>query len=1089
MATPTLEVLSVADKAIRLRVQFADLPANNNIVAAYILIADNGIGIKKMLVEDIAETDLSPADLRLTKLRNKEAVEFVVDHLENGVKYGLKPEIMYRTNSDVFAPVVIARSVFSVYATPAGKSVAPVIQLIKAVDETSFNITMENPIFANPSNDGGSKISKLIIYLSRGRDEKDAEHPIVNDVICQDFDVTFYVKNANGELDASKVLLVTGLIAGEQYEMTAAYVNSVGTGLFSNSSRLVSGTNKFGPIKNVEASGNDGSGTFSFIRPDNFMIDNLVGAVLENVVDPASGKVAVAALYYKFNGTGFDLLTNKDGLTGTGFPFKKDPLYRYSIVVNGIPNNESLKYMIRLINNYSEGDNLPNPLSIIAPARPGPLRSVKLVEAVLSNDSNWVSAFNAQKMKVDPRFSTLRSGAIQCIAPATNWPKTDGKIRVIQTIYDSITTAEDTAIKYFLSDALSGVVAVPSEGIDAWEPVQDRNDTEKGLSETQIRSSIQHVASSLNQTQWTAKTAAEKLVLASNLPKLVSAISMYYTILAVSKDLQTLANTETGYQEITDEQMDDDYIFDSRSLIKLFFLAGSTPTISLTARLIDQATGTLLVSDPSVISRRISSSPSSVVGQGVFVAESNDIKFKMLEFRCDQGLNLGQGKMTLSLLNAGDAIVSTQTRLFTFDKSVTGAISRKIYSLASDFGFIINNASKYSAKFELAIDVIDTLAEVSVTATGAKVENNNLRPKGKAASPNAIFRTNYDGSVSAKFTSLDADALAGTNFSKYSTYLVPRSTASNATLKGYTQNELAIAVVTYVIKQDLSSNVNNPISGFIQTDAARLAKQDFSWSYTSFPQGTLFTPIYATMTDSDASNSNYVVGEELQTFATPTDPRTVVAVASGKSLSIQATWGLPTKDGRGKPDGSNLQNFMVRLYSSANTFSGSQLAEVSVAGSATSYSFTNAADSANNQLVISGSYVISVQAVSKDLDGEAKPLKTPEVLSNQVTISTTPVLSSAYVSGNQVLVSWTPNGTTADKIFYAFAVQDFNGNIVDGEFMGTTTASSVSQSSITLTYTPAQTGYTLVANGIVVLTTGQGQVAYTSTPLNAPASN
>ena len=1094
--SPTLDVLSVADKAIRLKVRYENLPANNVIVAAYILTADNGIGIKKMLIEDILETDFAPADLRLTKLRNREPIEFVMDGLTNGVNYGFKLEIMYRLNSDVTAPVTIARSTDSAFGTPAGLAIAPVIQNIKAVDETSFKVTVENPIFSNPANDGGSKIVKLLIYLSRGRDDTDADHPIVNDVICYDFPTTFYAKNSNGDLEASKVFTVAGLIAGEQYEISAAFLNSIGTGVFSTSASLVNGTNKFGAIKSLEFSGSDGAGSFSFTRPDNYMISNLLGAVLENVVDPASGKVAVAALYYKFNGTGFDVLASKDDLTGSGFPFKTDALYKYALGVNNIPNNEVISYKLRLVNTFSEGVSVST--SITAAARPSPVRDAVLVEyEALQSETTWWTEFKTQKAKIDPRFSSLRSAAVRFLGSKFNWPSKGGKFRVIETVYSATSSAEDTAIKFFLSDALTAVQADAANGIAAWPAVPARSDSEKLLSEQQVRGAIQQVAGSLNNTQWTAKTDAEKLSIASNYPKLVLAIEVYYKLLAVSKDLQTLANGSNNYQEIADDNADDDATFDSKDIIKLFFIAGITPTINITARLTDPATGSILTSDPVVLTRLISAKPSGVVGQGSFEAGNNDIAFKLLEFRRDQGLDLGKGKISASLMDKG-AVVSTQSKLVTFDKSVSGKILRQNYSLANDFGFILNNGSTYDVKFALADAVLDTLSQVSAdpnSLTGAAISATGLGPKGKASVPNAIIRSNSDGSVSAKFTGLDGDALQGTKFTKYVTYLVAKKVASNATLKGYTQKQLASFISTNVspgnkdlVQLDLGSNVNNAISGFIQTDAGQKAKEDYSVTDSTFVQGTFYTAITGTVTDSAISNSDYVVGDELQTFATPTDPTKVVAVPSGQNTTIQATWALPTLDGRGKPDGSNLQNFMVRLYSSSNTLSGAQIAEVSVAGSATTYSFTNAADSANSQLQIGGSYVVSVQAYSKDVSSSAKPLTTAEVLSNQVTISTPPILASAYVISNQVIVNWTANGTTADKAFYAFAVQDANGNLVDGEFIGTISVPSPSQTSITLAYTPAQTGYTLVPHGIIVLTTGQGQVTYTSTPLNAPAA-
>lgn len=1090
MSVPTLEVRSVADTAIKLNVLFDQLPASHTIVAAYILIADNNIGIKKFLIEDIPETDFAAADLRLTKLRNREPIEFSITGLLNGVNYGFRAEILHRLISPVTSPISIARSVGSVFGTPAGPAVPPLIQFIQALTATSFNITLENPIFNNPTSDGGAPISKIVFYLSKGRVDTNPNHPVENDVICLDFPVSFYAKNANGDLSPSQVCTLTDLNDGEQYEVSAVYVTPVGTGRLSTAQSLASGTVKFGFAKNIEASGNDGQGILTFNRPDNWPIADLVGAVLENTVPADSDKLPFAALYYKWNGSAFTSVPSKDDLTGSGFPFKTDPLFKYSIVVNNLPNNEPVTFKLRLINTFGEGLNLSSDISIIARASPGPIRNAKLVEyeAPLTA-TNWWTEYKIQKAKIDLRFITLRSGAVEFQNPTSNWPSIGGKVRVIQTAYDFITAAVDTAIKYFLSDALPAVPADAANGVSAQPAVPARNDSEKGLSELQIRSAIQNVVDSLTHAQWSAKSDSEKLMLAIDSPKMVSAIDMYFKIAAVSKDLQTLANSANGYQEINDDQTDDESIFDSRQLIKLFFIAGSIPTITLTARIIDAETGTLLQSSPTVIYGLVSARATDVIGQGSFSAGSGDITFSLNEYRRDQGLDLGHGKMTLALLNDSGNVVSVQTKLVIFDKSVSGKILRKNYSLATDLAFIINNGSVYNAYFEPAAAIYDTLSQIS-SPSNAKISGLLLAPKGKASRPNSSIKSNSDGSISGKFTALLLAELNGAAFIKYETYLVPDVVRSNPLLRGYTQaqlsNFLSSNTDNRVIRKIVDVNENNSISGFIQTVSQQTALKDYTWIDNTFSQGVKYTAISKTVTGSPESDSDWLVTSELQTFSSPSIPRSVLAVASGKNLEILTTWNFPTLDGRGNSDGSNLEKFTLKLYSGSLT-TDPPLAYANVSGRDTRYIFTNSSNSANNQLVIGGSYTVSVQAYSTDSNGEAQLLKSTAVDSNMVTISTTPIISSASVSGNTVTVNWTPNGTTADQIFYAFAVQDSNSNVVDGEYIGLFSAGA-NQTSTTLTYNPTQPGYTLFPTGIIVLTTRQGQVAFVQTPYTAPAA-
>jgi hypothetical protein len=1098
MAPPTLELVALADKAIKLKAHFADLPVDDVIVAAYLLSADNGIGIKKTPILDILETDDKPENLLLTKLASRSPVEIIVDKLTNGQDYGYLLEILHRKRSPPNSAISIARSVGTLTARPASTPSAPLVRMIKAVNDTDFEISVANPMFNNRIGDNGSKIVKFVAYLSTGVKDVDEKRPILNDVIVKDIDAEtkMYKEDENGVVDEILTFLITGIVGGERYEASFSFLNAVGNGEQTVAQELVGGTSKFGVATAIESTGSDGQGFISFKRSVNHPISNLVAVVLENVVADPTTQIPLAALYYKFNGSSFDLVS-KDEITGNGFPFKKDGNFVYQIVVNNIPNNTPLSFKLRLINIFGEGDDLAADklVKIVAKARPSPIRNPILREyQPLDNLANktWWDEFRAQSAKLDSRFVGLRSGAVSFVEPLTNWTGTGGKFRVIKSVFESKTSAENTAVSLFLSDKL------PADADKGLPEILDRNTDEKALSDLQIRSIIKAVTDATTPAQWESRSADQKLNLANKFPKMVTALEMYYKIMKVSKELEELANGVPGFVEIADNSDDDKNVFDTKDVIKLFFIAGSTPKISLIARLVDPDTQTVLQSDEVLISRPISARPGSMIQQGIFERGNRDVKFDLLEPRLFQGLSFDQGQITAGLLrkvDGKDVVISTQNRIFNFEKSAVGLVLRKKYSLANDFGMIFNNGDKYDITFSPAGAILDTLTDTSTDSSAlAKIVGSGIAPVGKCANADASVLPRSDGSVVAILKELNGDKLQGAAFTKFVVYLVASTLASNTKLKGFTQKEIDGYFKTaptgstdknYRVlelarnKNNDSTDENNKAFGIIQSDNTK----DYSLRDTEFSKGTKFTFITKVITGEADSSSDYFVGDEQQTFGAPSDVTNVVAVPSGIDLSIKGRWSATLDDGRGGKLGENIVSYGLKLYAGNNTTT-TPIYTTTVNGDVDNFTFDNT--NTNNKLVIGGNYVFSVQVFTKDFDGEAKQLKSTAVMSNVVILSVTPTISSAFVVKNLLSVAWNSNGTSAFKLFYAFAILGPDGEITPDEFMATVSVSP-SATSTTVRYTPAKEGYTLAENGIVVLIADQGNVAFTPTPLNAPA--
>lgn len=1080
ISPPVLLVLAVADKALRVQAQFLDLPDKHVIVAAYFLLADHSSnGIKKVPIVDLPETDTSPADLRLTRLGKREPVEVLLEGLTNGDTLGAKLEIMYRRNDSATAPVSFARSEGTVYATPAGLPPLAVIVAVKALTDTSFEVTLANPIFGNSRGDNGSRIHNVAVYLSNGFDETDPNGAIKNDVLVHDHPAAalkMYEKDAGGLVAEFIKLTVAGLDWGAKYEFSLAYASANGTGEYSLYQKLAQGTGRFGVAEDVVANGSDGKAVISFLRPKNYPIANFIGAVLENKADIPQN--AMGAIYYLFNGSKM-VLSTKDKLTGPGFPFDKRAAFRYELDVDNIQNNVPLRFALRLIGPDGEGLDLAEDISIIARASPSEIRNIELGEHMPASPTpEWLAEYKARSESIDTRFTgELRSAFISWKEPLLNWPLTGGKFTTVATIMNAIKAAENASVMYFFSERMDADRHLPA--------VSERNTEEKKLSHLQVLSLIQQIAGSNTRAQWGARSNSDKLSAASNFPKMVAAMEMYYNILKVSNELQTLANGAEGKRDLMDSVDSADNVFHTKDSFKIFLIPGVSIKVSLVASLVDAATGTILSSKASFIERGISARPSGLVPLVNFVAGNKDIKFTMDGFRQSSGVDIPDVRVLTLLKDSNGGVISTQSKTITLLKAVSGLPIEQSFSLAKDFGHIILNGGSYECRFESDAAIIDTLNGSSIPISSLfKISKSDLSPVGKMALAKIVVSTRSDSSVVAKIRALSLDEREGAEFSRFSTYLVAEELATNTKLKGFSTAQMDTFLAGQVIGPKFRairhlSNENNDVAGYIVTEPERLAKQDHTWSDAGLAKGTRFTSVHRAESTQPASNSDYGVDEPQQTYGAPAAPTSVVATPSGKTLQIRVSWTMPVDDGKAGTSGDNLSEYAVNLYTSPSQ-TATPLATVIVKDARRTFAvFDNI--NTNNQMVIAGSYFVTVQAFTRDFDGEAQPMKSSAVSSNVATLTITPTITSAVVTGNTVQIEWNTNGTSAQSMLYAFAVEDVNGAQVDGEFMGQIESVPATANSYTLTYTPAAPGYTLSSNGLIALSTTTGQLAFSYT--------
>ena len=1077
ISPPVLLVLAVADKALRVQAQFSGLPDKHVIVAAYFLLADHSSnGIKKIPIVDLMETDTSPADLRLTKLGKREPIEVLLEGLTNGHTIGSKLEVLYRSNESATAPVIFTRSEGTKYATPAGLPPAAQIVAVKAITDRSFEVTLANPVFNNPLGDNGSRISNVAAYLSNGLNETDPDKGTVNDVLALDFPLAaakMYEKDLQSGLVPEFVkFIVDNLDWGAKYEFSVAYGSANGTGEYSLFQNLAQGTGRFDVAEDVVANGSDGKAVISFLKCKNYPIANFIGAVLENKADIPQN--AMGALYYLFNGSKM-VLSTKDKLTGPGFPFVKSATFRYELDVENIQNNVPLRFALRLIGPDGEGKDLAQDISIIAKASPSEIRNVQLGEHMPAFPAaDWLAEYKGRSESLDTRFTgDLRSAFVSWKEPESNWPRTGGKFTTVTTIMNATKPAENAAVMYFFSEKMDADRHLPA--------VAERNAEEKKLSPLQVVSLIQSIANSNTRLQWVARSASDKLAICSNFPKMVDAMEMYFNILKVSSELQALANGADGKRDIPDTFENTENVFDTKDIVKLFLIPGASLKVSLVASLTDASTGTILSSKAAVLERLISANPSGLIPLVNFVAGNKDIEFTMDGFRKSSGLNIPDCRVLTLLKDSKGGVISTQSKTISLIKAASGLVQPQSLLLAKVLGKIILNGGEYECRFESDEGILDTLTGSVVPVSALfKVSRSGLSPVGKMGLPKIIVSTRSDASVVAVLRALNGDEREGAEFSRFVTYLVGTQFASNSMLKGFNQSQMESFLASKVNGDHFRSvshlsNEDNEVAGYILTEPERLAKQDYTWRETGLAKGTRFTAVTRAESTKSASNGAFVVGEEQQTYSAPAAPTSVAATASGKTLQVRATWVMPVDDGRAGTSGENLSEYAVNLYTSPNT-NGTAVATTIVKDARRTFAIFDNLNS-DNKLAISGTYYVTVQAFSRDVNGENQPLQSSAVVSNTVTLTTTPTITSAVVTGNTIQIEWITNGTTAQSLIYAFAIEDANGDTPDGEFFGKIDEVPPTSNSYTLTYVPpANSGYTLASTGLVALSTTTGQI-------------
>ena len=1064
---PVLDIASLGDSNVVLKIAFAELVTSlstEKVVSVNALGADNEIGIKRFPLINILETDFSPADNKLTDFTQGKTVEFPILKLVNGVKHGFRIEVMTRPANDPAGPITFYRSVER-HATPVSLPSVPQIIAIAALSSTSFKVTLANP-FANDANAiKASPIAKLVLYLSVQEDNTTEARDIINNVVSREFSMEgLLAKDSDGLYPSTIDVIVDGIDNGQLYEFSSHFANHTGLSPGSISQKLVGGSTLFEKLENVEAIGSDKTVTFRFERVRNFAISKLLGVVVENVVNSGN---ALAPMYYLYKGNGvFNKVEKKDDLVGPGFEFVKSPK-KHSLDVDGLSNNINYSFNLRPISPYGEGADLSEPKVVRAQAPPSELRDCRLNEHFPS-DATFLSAYKAKLAILDRRFVRIRSLSGECREPLNNWVMTGGTFRTVQTAVDSKDAAFEAAVERFLSPVLPLVPA--ANGLPALDAIDERSAAEMLLSVPQVRNLIADKISKTTPTGWA--NMVDKLTFADNMPRLVTALDLHFGVLSLAKSLQDEANGALGYIEVEDNYTDASKLFNTSDVRNIFAIAGSKMTVTFIARIV---TGnTVLESTPKTVEQIISGKPSDAILRAIAEAGNRDITLKLREFGGIQGLDMKDGLAVTLLLKDGNNVLSSQSKILPYILSSSGIPQRKDYSLA-DAGFNILNGSLYDLTVGHSGPLTDTVTKTVGTIPATTIIG--LTAQGKSAGPIATIVQNSNGGVELTLKELSDLLLDGAVFDYFEFNLVPKALAPNSDLKALTQTQLGTFFSSSsntgkFVALKYSVNKNNATSGIIQTELERKAGQTYTSLYAEFTQGTEFTAVYRTTAQNVSASSDWLVGPQQQTFTSPDAPAAPAATANGRLAEIAVQWSNPAKDGKGGSIGENILYYEVQL------FNASAPSTVLYTETTDKRSYVFGRDGSGQTLEETKIYFARVMAFSKDKNGENQPLKSVwSANSNPVALYTTPIITKAVVTGNNVNVEWDSKGTSAGSLFHFFSVVDEAGNIVPEDFIGTVNLTA-GQTAAVLRFTPTNSKNTLVPEGLVLLNTLNGSIAY-----------
>ena len=1069
MATlkPVLEIASLGDSNVVLKIAFADLLtslSNEKVVSVNALVADNGIGIRRILLKNILETDFSPADNKFTDFTQGKTVEFPLLDLVSGVKHGFRLEVMTRPAIDPAGPITFYRS-NEKSGTPVSLPSAPQIIAIAALSSTSFKITLANP-FANDANAiKASPIAKLVSYLSVQEDNTTEARDIINNVVSREFSMEgLLAKDSDGLYPATIDVIVDGIDNGQLYEFSSHFANHTGLGPGSISQKLVGGSTLFEKLENVEAIGSDKTVTFRFDRVRNFAISKLLGVVAENVVNSGN---ALAPIYYLYKGNGaFDKVEKKEDLVGPGFNFVNSPK-KHFLDVDGLSNNIDYIFKLRAISSFGEGADLSELMVVRAQAPPSELRDCRLNEYFQSNPV-FMSEYRAKQSILDRRFVQIRSLSGECREPLNNWVTTGGTFRTVQTAVEAKEAAFEAAVDRFLSPELSAVVG--SNGLSDLPAIDERSPAEMLLSVPQVRNLIADRISKTTPTGWA--NMVDKLTFADNMPRLVTALDLHFGVLSLAKMLQDEANGALGYIEVADSDTDVSKLFKTSDVRNIFAIAGSKMTVTFIARIVNG--NTVLESPAKIVEQIISGKPTNAIIRATAVAGNRDITLKLREFSGIQGLDMKDGLAVTLLLKDGNNVLSSQNKILPYILSSSGIPQRKDYSLA-DAGLYILNGGVYELMVGHSEPLTDTVTQTVGTIPSKTI--GGLTAQGKSAGPIATIVQNSTGGVEVTLKELSEVLLDGAIFSSFDFNFVPKSLASNIDLKAFTQFQLntffsSDSNIGKFFPLQCSTNKNNETSGIIQTDIERLAGQTYTTLFSGFSQGTEFTAVYRTTAQNVSASSDWAVGPQQQTFTSPDAPAAPTATANGRLAEIAVQWFNPAKDGKGGSIGENILYYEVQL------FNASAPSTVLYTETTDKRSYVFGRDGSGQTLEETKVYFARVMAFSKDKNGENQPLKSVwSANSNPVALYTTPIITKAVVTGNNVNVEWDPRGTSAGSLFYAFSVVDEAGNIVPEDFIGTINLTA-GQTAAILRFTPTNSKNTLVPEGIILLNTLNGSIAW-----------
>ena len=997
-----LTTLLVGDSTATVTVTPSDF-TGHTILKANFLVNDIRLAPVVIAVENVATKVVDGVTIAaipyLSNLSAGQAIDYPLTNLVNGGITAVKLQILFKNTSTGITSIYHSASLS---LTPSGQPDAPVLSMTmpNPDDDTSFIVRA-----LRHTNDGGSKISSIVLLLSKPFDK--ATGLQVNTTIEKSFDWSSMYTPINPETNEYPEYLdltftaADGITADTDYEGTALFVNATSISPLS-SPLMTKPRNTSNAITGLVGTGSNASVTVNATSPNNTFVARITGLVLND--QNADEAKRLAPRYYSWNGIGFIPV---DGIVDFGVGFPMGISKPISWVIAGLLNNVDYSLKATLYNLNGKGDES---VAFSVKAKQAPSPPTKHAVQRFTPQSMTVDMLNAQA-SVDNTMNFARIVYLKFTweDPLLNWATNNTKYTSSKISADATATAALSAQKRFIiPNGITGIT-------------DNRTAAEKLQLNDQVMTAILQIAGATSLVQWTAFTAGQKLTACGNSQAMVDAMTIYYNVIAYVKsqvDLVPVDINDTVSQSQTWERT-------------IATVAGTSFSHSVVATITD---GPNLITSSASTLQAIATDDISQAKPNIVsvVAGNNDIVVIL-----DKMTKVSGWRDVVYKFIVTDVQSSTsQTVAFTPTRDQFGDAKRTTLSINNDLGIGLTNGRQVRVSVG-SMPLTDPITGNQVSFATSDFST-PVTPKGKALAP--LYSTFVDKlDVKFRIQKVTPSILDGTTLQNLEFTLIKNSEMLASQIPQMTNAQITSYISTLAAARKLSLSAADVASGLnsgeyrtgfdyliSSADATAVPPKNF-WKNLSIAaaDGQDYYLLARTVTTDAATNSDYSVSSPFSFYSAPTSVQNLSIKNSNGS--IIANYDYPLNDGGASSVGANIKNFIVELYSAG-------VLKASFTTTALSYAFDSALTT------IGTSYSVNVTVVSNFVD-----LDTGLNLKSGVSTSSTIVAAKAVematpvvnVDGRSLVLNSNMNGSSFEFLIVLAALStgaDVNFTVPSNRF-------------------------------------------------------